>query len=224
VEGHVFIEQNLFHPKLYIFKSVGEGVTLLIGSPNFTVGGLKTNEEVYVGIRGQESAQPIQDAVNYFNNVWTQRSISVESYLLQHPEYKVKAPSHERLTPEQDKVLRSLKVFMPHVSSFTFENRVIPTLSKKEQQTIPTEYNKLIDAFDLIEPGHSMPFKIVIPDGSTVDGKIRYHCRRDSGRCYYEIGVSGKHNIRKLKQLISEDDMLEYSVDIVQKIVSIKCV
>jgi HKD family nuclease len=165
VEGHVFIGQNLFHPKLYIFNSVGEGITLLIGSPNFTVGGLKTNEEVYVGIRGQESAQPIRDAVNYFNNLWTQRSIPVESYLLQHPEYKVKVPIHESLTPEQDNVLSSLKPFTPHETSFTFENEVNPTLSKDGRQTIHKKHNKFIGSFDLMYPGKSTPFKIVLPDG-----------------------------------------------------------
>lgn len=219
VQGHVFIGQNLFHPKLYIFNSVSEGMTVLIGSPNFTVGGLKTNEEVYVGIRGQESAQPIRDAVNYFNNLWTQSSISVESYLLQHPEYKVKVPIHESLTPEQDKVLSSLKASTPHETSFTFKNRVIATLYKYGRQTIPKKYNNLIDYFDLIKLYDSMPVKIILPDGSTVDGQIRYS--RSSWGNYYEIGVLTP-NVSKLQKLISEDDMLEYYVDIVQRFVSIK--
>jgi HKD family nuclease len=220
VEGNVFIGQNLFHPKLYIFNSVGEGMTVLIGSPNFTVGGLKTNEEVYVGIRGQESAQPIRDAVNYFNNLWTQRSISVESYLSQNPEYKVKFPIHESLTPEQDKVLSSLKAFPPHETSFTFKNRAIPTLFKEGRQTIRKKDNKLIQRFDLMELGQSTPFKIVLPDGSTVDGNLRYG--HNNWGDYYEILVGDKDNRSKLNKLIREDDMLEYYVDIVQRIVSIR--
>lgn len=222
VQGHVFIGQNLFHPKLYIFNSVSEGMTVLIGSPNFTVGGLKTNEEVYVGIRGQESAQPIRDAVNYFNNLWTQRSISVESYLLQHPEYKVKVPIHESLTPEQDKVLSSLKAFTPHETDFTFKNRAIPTLFKAGRQTVPKESNKLIGSWNLMEPRQSTPFKIVLPDGSAVDGKIRYG--NNNWGDYYEILVGDKDNRSKLNKLVTEDDMLEYYVDLVQRIVSIKCV
>ncbi|AFZ17080.1 restriction endonuclease PLD domain-containing protein [Allocoleopsis franciscana] len=220
VQGHVFSGQNLFHPKLYIFNGVSEGMTALIGSPNFTFGGLKTNEEVYVGIRGQESAQPIRDAVNYFNNLWTQRSISVESYLLQHPEYKVKVPIHESLTPEQDKVLSSLKAVVQRETCFTFENEAIPTLFKEGRQTIPKKYNNSIASCNLMEPRQSTLFEIVLPDGSTVDGKIRYG--NNNWGDYYEILVGDKDNRSKLNKLISENDMLEYYVDIVQRIVSIR--
>ena len=94
VEGRVFIGQSLFHSKLYIFKGAEEEVTLLIGSPNFTIGGLKTNEEIYVEIIGKESVRAIQDAVIYFNKLWTQESIHVGDYLRQNPEYKVEFPTH----------------------------------------------------------------------------------------------------------------------------------
>ncbi|OGP72021.1 MAG: hypothetical protein A2Z73_03160 [Deltaproteobacteria bacterium RBG_13_60_28] len=219
VEGRVFIGQSLFHSKLYIFKGGGEEVTLLIGSPNFTIGGLKTNEEIYVEIIGKESVQAIQDAVSYFNNLWIQESIPVESYLILHPEYKVEFAVHEHITPKQDKVLSSLRALSQREASFTFRNKVIDTLYNHGRQTIPIKYNKLIDDFSLIKIGHSISFNIMLPDRTTVDGKIRYGY--SSWGPYYELGVR-KPNVSKLQNLISKDDVLEYHIDILQRIIRIK--
>lgn len=215
LKGHVFIGQSLFHSKLYVFKNAGEEVTLLVGSPNFTIGGLRTNEEIFVEIRGKDSVQPIREALDYFDKLWTQKSISVESYLSQHPEYEVKASTQESLTPKQERVLKTLTTIAQRGSSFTFRNNVIQTVYRHGRQTIPTKYNDMIDDLLSVELGHSVSFDIELPDGSVVDGKIRYG--HSSWGFYYELGVRAHNNVSKLKKLISPDDILEYHVDILQR-------
>lgn len=127
---------------------------------------------------------------------------------------------HESLTPEQEKVLTSLNAVVQRETSFTFKNEVNPTLSKEGRQTIHKKHNNnFISSCNLMKPGQTTPFKIVLPNGSTVDGKIRYG--HNNWGDYYEIIVGDKDNRSQLNKLISEDDMLEYYVDIVQRSVSI---
>lgn len=187
LKGRVFIGQSLFHSKLYIFKSPSDGTTLLIGSPNFTIGGLKTNEEIYIQVRDNETVQAITDAISYFDKLWNQESVPVSIYLSQHPDYQMASPVHEQLTPRQETILRSLTELAQRQTSFTFKNRVIGTLYRYGRQTIPVEFNELIDRFHLIGIGSSIPFEVVLPDGTTEAGKIRYG--HSSWGYYYELGL-----------------------------------
>jgi hypothetical protein len=77
------------------------------------------NEETYLVIRGLASDQPIHDAVSYFDELWTQRSLPVKEYLLQHPQYEMKTRVHEFSTIEQIDVLKTVKVVAQRNTSFT---------------------------------------------------------------------------------------------------------
>jgi HKD family nuclease len=57
-----------FHPKLYLAEA-GEGASAVIGSANLT-GGLATNLEAAVALRGARSDQPIASAWNWAETLW----------------------------------------------------------------------------------------------------------------------------------------------------------
>jgi HKD family nuclease len=65
VECYALIDNN-FHPKLYIFEN-GDDATLIVGSSNLSKGGLISNHEVNVIIKGKASEGPIKDALRYFS-------------------------------------------------------------------------------------------------------------------------------------------------------------
>jgi hypothetical protein len=57
-----------FHPKLYLAEA-GEGASAVIGSANLT-GGLATNLEAAVALRGARGDQPIASAWNWAETLW----------------------------------------------------------------------------------------------------------------------------------------------------------
>jgi len=62
-----------FHPKLYLAEA-GEGASAVIGSANLT-GGLATNLEAAVALRGARSDQPIASAWNWAETLWQDRRV-----------------------------------------------------------------------------------------------------------------------------------------------------
>jgi len=86
IDVRVFLGTNVFHPKLYVFQK-NDSTALLVGSSNLTGSGLHSNEEAIVEIVGPLSSRPTIDAIAYFDSLWNTNSVSVEKYLLEHPNY-----------------------------------------------------------------------------------------------------------------------------------------
>ncbi len=70
VHGAAVGGRRTFHPKLYIFRNE-DRVSALIGSANFTRGGLRTNVETAVLLSGNADEPPLQEAVGTFRRYWT---------------------------------------------------------------------------------------------------------------------------------------------------------
>lgn len=231
VQARVFIEEAIFHPKLYIFDGNRKRTktTLIVGSPNFTGRALNENEEAWIVLRGNNSAEPISHAVGYFDKLWNERSVTVDEYLTRHPKYQVRHSTDDQLTLKQKRVLRSIKQESQDNAKqesqdnaiITFQNKVINTLREYGRQTIPTRFN---DRLSAIKPKVSQPFRIVLPGGKVIDGRVRHGKNPAS---YYEIGVCGSgesSNMQLLRQAIGEASNLEYVVNLKDRTVAMKCV
>lgn len=219
-QGHVFKGTNIFHPKLYIFQNENTA-EMLVGSSNFTGAGLNRNEEALVRIIGSPSISPILNAIEYFNNLWNNNSVSVEKYLLENPNYKLRVNLNENILPEQIKILEKLKENVKTNFSFSFKNKVNKiSLLRDGKQTIHTEFNPKIDKFGLCKLHKAVPFKIILPDNSDVAGQIYYYKRKKKGS-YYQLKLSGSYNIGKLRSLVKIEDYLHYQIDMESKTIKI---
>ena len=61
------VNNNNFHPKLYIFEMLDGNATMIIGSSNLSNGGLSTNYEANLILNGNVSESPIKDAIEYIS-------------------------------------------------------------------------------------------------------------------------------------------------------------
>jgi len=66
ISCNIFQDEN-FHPKLYIFEKNEKDVTVIVGSSNLSEGGLSTNYEANVILKGMVTESPIKDAIEYFS-------------------------------------------------------------------------------------------------------------------------------------------------------------
>jgi HKD family nuclease len=218
IDVRVFLGTNVFHPKLYVFQKK-DSAALLVGSSNLTGSGLHNNEEAIVEIVGQHSSRPIIDAVAYFYSLWNTNSMSVEKYLLEHPNYSVKRNQNEILTSEQKQKLDLAKKELLSKSIVAFKKQVNKTLFKEGKQTVPAEFNSLIDSHNLCTLHGSVPFDIILPNGETVRGQM-YYGDNNFGY-YYQFKLSGSENVMKLKNQISMGNMLKHNINLTARIVHI---
>jgi HKD family nuclease len=219
ISGRVFLGSNVFHPKLFLFQSRATA-TLLVGSSNLTGSGLQSNEEVLMECVGALSSQPIVDALAYFNNLWDTNSTSVDKYLLAHPDYSVRRSQNNNLTEEQKQKLNLLKKEVVSASEIIFKIAVNKSLLRVGRQTVPTEYNAIINKSALCSLNESVQFEITLPDGQSVPGRM-YHGINNSDY-YYQFGISGAENIKKLKDQIALHTTLEYNIGLSKRLISIK--
>jgi len=218
IAGRVFLGSNVFHPKLFLFQN-RDTATLLVGSSNLTGSGLQSNEEVFMECVGSLSSQPIVDALAYFNNLWNTNSAPVDKYLLAHPDYSVRRSQNNNLTEEQKQKLDLLKKEVVSVSEIIFKKAVNKTLLSDGKQTVPTEYNAIIDNCNLCSLHESVRFDITLPDGQSVRGQMYYGINNSC--YYYQFKISGAENIKKLKDQIAAHATLEYNIDLSKRLVSI---
>jgi|LGVF01.1.fsa_nt_gb HKD family nuclease len=218
IDIRVFLGVNLFHPKIYVFQK-NESAAILVGSSNLTGSGLHSNEEAIVEVIGKPSSKPINDAILYFDNLWNSNSISIQKYLNEHPDYSVKRNINEILTSEQKQKLALAKKTQVHKSIVSFDKKVNKTLFKEGKQTLPTEFNSLIDNHNLCTSGKSVPFNIVLPNREKVQGQI-YYGTNNTG-VYYQFKLSGSENVTKLKNQISMDHILKHTINLSTKTIDI---
>lgn len=216
IDIKVFLGENVFHPKIYVFQKK-ESAAILVGSSNLTGSGLHSNEEAIVEVIGKSSSKPINDAILYFDDLWNSNSVSVQKYLAAHSNYTVKRNLNETLTSEQ-KLALVKKVQGP----ISFDKKVNKTFFKEGKQTLPTEFNPLIDSCNLFTLGESVPFDIVLPNRERVQGQI-YYGTNNTG-VYYQFKLSGSENVTKLKNQISMNHILKHNINISTRAIDISII
>lgn len=218
IDARVFLGTNVFHPKLYVFQK-NDSAALLVGSSNLTGSGLHNNEEAILEIVGKLSSRPIIDAISYFDSLWSTNSISVEKYLLEHPNYIVRRNQNETLTSEQKQTLYLAKKELPSKNIITFKIQVNKTLFNEGKQTVPTEFNHVIDSHNLCTLHGSVPFDIILPNTETVRGQMYYGVNNSVH--YYQFKLSGSENVMRLKNQIGIGSMLKHDINLTERIVHI---
>jgi len=74
VETRVYLltaleQRRTFHPKVYLAQR-GDEVRALVGSSNFTAGGLRTNVEANLFLRAHTQESPAQDLLRFHEGLW----------------------------------------------------------------------------------------------------------------------------------------------------------
>ncbi len=104
---------GIFHPKLYIFIK-GAKQRVLIGSSNFTPGGIHANLETNILLEGKKNSLPFKDIYNYFSSDlwdnWTSVPVIGNEKLIEEYEklLKVVRKGQKNLAKEQQKIRKNL--------------------------------------------------------------------------------------------------------------------
>lgn len=87
------VPSGIFHPKIYGFRS-NERMAAIVGSANFTTGGLENNTEALVLIEGAAGESFFQDLVQFTNECASSGNIVTGEYAA---EYKIRCEQASRL-------------------------------------------------------------------------------------------------------------------------------
>ncbi len=123
-----------FHPKLYIFRSE-DMVRVVIGSSNFTAGGLISNVESCLVIEGNYEDKIITNILNYFERIWHSSKTNLVSKE-DIEKYRLKKKEYERKRKMADDVINEI------MSEKEYTNSVIICMSKEHD--LNDIYNRLI--------------------------------------------------------------------------------
>ncbi|MCI0615129.1 hypothetical protein L0244_19230, partial [bacterium] len=104
-------------------------INAFCGSANCTGQGLSGNEEALIELRGNQNDSPIADVIDYFDVLWSQRSVSVTEYLKAHPDYAKRDISD--FTQPQHRILRGLRQELEAVSR-EYENQIKKSLRQRQ--------------------------------------------------------------------------------------------
>lgn len=131
-------EELNFHPKLYIFKG-NQTVRVLIGSSNFTAGGLLSNVESCLAVEGSYGDEIIDKILNNFERIWKSskaKQISEEDL----ENYKSKKRKYEEACEGAEKILCEVR------KEQSYANSVIVCMTKEHDKN--DIYNRLIGVPD----------------------------------------------------------------------------
>ena len=147
VQCHIIRNSN-FHPKLYIFEKEDD-ITVIVGSSNLSEGGLSSNYEANVMIKGKASDGPIKDVLQHFVFLKSNSTLldkhAVELYK------KCKSQSDEIMSKiaddeEAKRAKKELKDYLNHVDEDD-------ELTEHDDQLLDSVIEKLQEADLLFEAG-----------------------------------------------------------------------
>jgi len=132
-----------FHPKLYIFEKNDNEVTIIIGSSNLSKGGLSTNFEANIILKGDISEAPIRDAKDYFSYLCS-KSVPVDDKIIELysrrknivDEIKNDVNKDERINKINDELKEYLNQKVSEMES----------IESEEVELTEAEYEKLLQA------------------------------------------------------------------------------
>ena len=112
------IASSVFHPKLYLFKSI-EGCRIISGSANLTQGGLVSNKETSILIECSESEDFWVDSKNYFENLIKPEN-AVEATQLVIQQYEVFYEQQKQI----NKQIKPIPIKSKSQIAFNYENLI----------------------------------------------------------------------------------------------------
>lgn len=128
-----------FHSKFFIFYSSGEPHACIIGSSNFTIGGLDTNIETNAILKGRKYLNEID---NHFSSLWE------ESYLLQPSDLNKYKPIFDKFMGKKEKIEKEQQ---------EFENEILGERKNKKQKTrVRNEAKKYLAFWRIVDEVRDM--------------------------------------------------------------------
>lgn len=87
-------QTGVFHPKVYLLP-YDDTLAVVVGSSNLTAGGMISNEEANVVLKGPKADSPLPGIKNYYSEIWGANSIQVtEEWLDEYRgEYESMSPA-----------------------------------------------------------------------------------------------------------------------------------
>lgn len=211
IQGHVFIGTELFHPKIYIFSDDKEA-SIVVGSPNLTAGGLKNNEESFVLVKGLITEPEIKPALLYFEELWCKRSISVDYYLSQHPDYSKKDLPKNELTNSQLQILKKLEPLIQKDNILKFEKIVKKEILNNGRVTIPKKFDQNLNRIKYCPKGESREIVIILPNGKKLPGK--FYQSINNSTSYYQFYIKGQSGKEYFKNFIDQTTTLMFEFNL----------
>lgn len=92
------VVSGTFHPKLYMLP-YDDSLGAIVGSANLTGGGLETNEEASIALRGHKDEVPMPSLLDYFADLWNSSSVSMDKDWLD--QYTAEYPKRSAGVEEQ---------------------------------------------------------------------------------------------------------------------------
>jgi HKD family nuclease len=105
------VEGGIFHPKVYLMDYDGS-LAAFVGSANLTRGGIQTNEEASLVLRGDKKEPPIPGLLEYFDELWKVRSVEVTDEWMNNYRSRFEQLPKDRLVTEQQgsRIARSISL------------------------------------------------------------------------------------------------------------------
>lgn len=105
------VEGGIFHPKVYLMP-YDDSLAAFVGSANLTRGGIQSNEEANLVLRGGKKEPPIPGLLDYFDELWKVRSVEVTDEWMRDYRARFERLPEDRLISEQQgsKIARSISL------------------------------------------------------------------------------------------------------------------
>ncbi len=95
------VEGGIFHPKVYLMP-YDDSLAAFVGSSNLTRGGIESNEEANIVLRGRKKEVPIPGLLDYFMELWNIKSSETTDEWLKRYKARYESLPKSRLITEQE--------------------------------------------------------------------------------------------------------------------------
>jgi len=209
-EGRIYAgDEPMFHPKLYMFEH-GKFATILLGSANFTGGGLIENNEIVVQFKIRKNDTTFEKINDYFNLVWDS-SMPVSEFVKECPDYNKSKKGKKDKFRLDASIKDILHNYIKNKTELVFNDPITPSFhTLNGQKTIDSGLFEILNTHYLDKGNLSDKMMIILEDGSNdIESKIIH------------IPSSGVYQIDIIKGVLSDysdlydaDDYVEWRINL----------
>ena len=159
------VEGGIFHPKVYLMD-YDDSLAAFVGSANLTRGGIQTNEEASLVLRGGKNEPPIPGLLDYFDELWKARSVEVTDEWMNDYRARFEELPKDRLVTEQQgsKIARSISLTVAEKLASRASNHWIVVTSPENFRVCLANglwgVNRQIASIQEVHPGDIVTFYV----------------------------------------------------------------
>ena len=159
------VEGGIFHPKVYLMD-YDDSLAAFVGSANLTRGGIQTNEEASLVLRGGKNEPPIPGLLDYFDELWKARSVEVTDEWMNDYRARFEELPKDRLVTEQQgsKIARSISLTVAEKLASRASNHWIVVTSPENFRICLANglwgVNRQIASIQEVHPGDIVTFYV----------------------------------------------------------------